>query len=317
MTKRVKYLIIYLAVMIALTIVRISAGEGYLGNTDVQIDNTFTILTQIVCMGIIPVFTMILIDKKDGLEVVREGLYFKKPKFKGAWLWIMLLSVLNIIINGGISTAWYGAIRWFGYTPVVADGEVISTVGEFLFAIFMSAILPAFFEEITHRGLVLNVSQGSTTKRALTSALLFGLMHQNVLQTGYTFVSGLIIAYTVLYTGSIFPAMVIHFINNACVQLRIFSASYNGLFYQGFQFIYANMNQWWFVLILTVLWAFALIGTFFILRHFKLRSEKAGGSVLAVEREDGDSVVAKFLWIAIIAFGVITTLYSFIWGLLR
>lgn len=317
MTKRVKYLIVYLSVMIALTIVRISAGEGYLGDTDVQIDNLFTILTQIVCMGMIPVFTMLLVDKKDGIETLREELYFKKPKIKGSWGWIILLAVLYLVINGGISTAWYGAIRLFGYTPVVSDGEVISTIGEFLFAILMSAVLPAFFEEITHRGLVLRTVRGSIHKRALMSALLFGLMHQNIVQTGYTFAGGLIMAYSVLYTGSIFPAMLIHFVNNACVQLRIFSASYNGLFYQGFQFIYSNMSQWWFMLILTVLWALAVVGVYFTLRHLKNKAEKEDVAVLAVEREEDDTVVARFLWIAIIVFGALTTLYTFIWGLIR
>lgn len=317
MTKRVKYLIVYLAVMIALTIVRISAGEGYLGDTDTQVDNLFTILAQIVCMGMIPVFTMLLIDKSDGIEVVREGLYFRKPKLKGTWLWMILLAVLHVIVNGGISTAWYGAIRLLGYTPVVSDGEVISTVGEFLFAILMSAVLPAFFEEITHRGLVLRTAQGGIHRRALMSALLFGLMHQNIVQTGYTFAGGLIMAYAVLYTGSIFPAMLIHFVNNACVQLRIFSASYNGLLHQGYQFIYTNMSQWWFTLILTVLWALAVVGVYFTLRHLKKRSEQADVAVCAVEGEEGDTVIARFLWIAIIVFGALTTLYTFVWGLIR
>lgn len=317
MTKRVKYLIVYLAVIIALTIVRISAGEGYLGDTDIQIDNFFTILTQIVCMGMIPVFSMVIMDKGDGIETIRERLYLKKPKLKGSWLSIIALSVLYVVINGGISTVWYWAIRLVGYNPVVSDGEVISTVGEFIFAIVMSAVLPAFFEEITHRGLVLHTTQGSIHKRAIVSALLFGLMHQNIVQTGYTFAGGLIMAYSVLYTGSIFPAMLIHFVNNACVQLRTFSASYNGIFYQMYQFIYANMNQWWFVLILTLLWALAVVGVYFILRRLSKRSAEEGVAVLAVEKEEGDTVVARFLWIAIIVFSALTTIYTFIWGLIR
>lgn len=317
MTKRVKYLIVYLAVIIALTIVRISAGEGYLGDTDIQIDNFFTILTQIVCMGMIPVFSMVIMDKGDGIETIRERLYLKKPKLKGSWLSIIALSVLYVVINGGISTVWYWAIRLVGYNSVVSDGEVISTVGEFMFAIVMSAVLPAFFEEITHRGLVLHTTQGSIHKRAIVSALLFGLMHQNIVQTGYTFAGGLIMAYSVLYTGSIFPAMLIHFVNNACVQLRTFSASYNGIFYQMYQFICANMNQWWFVLILTLLWALAVVGVYFILRRLSKRSAEEGVAVLAVEKEEGDTVVARFLWIAIIVFSALTTLYTFIWGLIR
>lgn len=316
MTKRVKYLIIYLSIMIALTLVRISAGEGYLGD-GVMVDNMFTILAQILCMGMIPVFSMIVIDKNDGLEVIRERLYFKKPRVKGSWWWVLLIAILHIVVNGGISTVWYNFIRLIGYTPVVSDGEVIKNVGEFIFALLMSAVLPAFFEEITHRGLVLHVSRGNAHKRALLSALLFALMHQNITQTGYTFAGGLIMAYTVIYTGSIFPAMVIHFVNNALVQLRIFSSSYNGLVYQGYEFIFANMSQWWFMLILVIIWALAVVGVYFSLKRLKSKSEDGEVYVMEVEQEEGDKTVSKFLWISIIVFGALTTLYTFVWGVIR
>lgn len=316
MTKRVKYLIIYLSIMIALTLVRISTGEGYLGD-GVMVDNIFTILAQILCMGMIPVFSMIIIDKNDGLEVIRERLYFKKPRVKGSWWWVLLLAILHIVVNGGISTVWSNFIRLIGYTPVVSDGEVIKNVGEFIFALLMSAVLPAFFEEITHRGLVLHVARGNAHKRALLSALLFALMHQNITQTGYTFAGGLIMAYTVIYTGSIFPAMVIHFVNNALVQLRIFSSSYNGLIYQGYEFIFANMSQWWFMLILVIIWALAVVGVYFSLKKLKSKSEDGEVYVMEVEQEEGDKTVSKFLWISIIVFGALTTLFTFVWGVIR
>ena len=316
MSNRVKHLIIYLVVMVGLTLTRIAVNEGFLGNNETAIDNVFTLVTQILCMGLIPVLGMYFADKGDGLGYIKGKLNIKKP-IKGSWWCIAIIAVLNVIIIGGVSTVWSMALDVIGYTRVVSDGTVINTVGQLLFALLMSAILPAVFEEITHRGLVLYSTSGNTHKRALMSALTFALMHQNVMQTGYTFVGGLIMAYCVLYTGSILPGMVIHFVNNALVQIRIFSSAHNGIVSKFFNFIYSNMSEWWFFIILTIIWVGSVVGVFFIIKHLKSKSEKADICCSEVEITKEDTTVGKWLWIAIIAFGVITTLFSLIWGLIR
>lgn len=320
MSKRIKYLIIYLAVMIALTCVRIAVNEGYFGESDILIERLFTIFTQIACMGMIPVFSVLLIDKGDAIESLKNRFYFKKTKVKGVWYLTLILAVLHVVVNGGISTVWYNFLRLTGYTPAINDAEVIDTVGGFIVALIMSAVLPAFFEEVTHRGLVLHSTRGGVDKRAFMSALLFALMHQNITQTAYTFAGGLIMAYVVLYTGSIFPAMFIHFFNNAVVELRIFSSSYGGIVSKAYSFIYANMHQWWFMLILVLLWALAVFGVYYILKLLKARKEDIDVSVPSVEIEiesEQEKTVSKFLWIAIIVFGALTTVYSYVWALLR
>lgn len=86
----------------------------------------------------------------------------------------------------------------------------------FLLNIFLVAVLPAFIEEFTFRGIIYNGFKQSTIKRAmLASALMFGLFHMNINQFCYAFLMG--IAFTILReaTGSMHSSMLVHFIFNA------------------------------------------------------------------------------------------------------
>ena len=77
------------------------------------------------------------------------------------------------------------------------------------------AIIPAFCEEFLFRGLILDrLSRFGRAKAIFISALLFALMHQNVGQLFYTFILGLVLGYIAVESGSIWGAIVLHFVNN-------------------------------------------------------------------------------------------------------
>ena len=77
------------------------------------------------------------------------------------------------------------------------------------------AIIPAFCEEFLFRGLILDrLSRFGRAKAIFISALLFALMHQNIGQILYTFILGLVLGYIVVESGSIWGAIVVHFVNN-------------------------------------------------------------------------------------------------------
>ena len=58
----------------------------------------------------------------------------------------------------------------------------------------------------------------------IVSALVFGLMHGNLVQIPFAFVLGLFFGYAVIRTGTIWTAVVIHFLNN------LLSVSFDYLF---------------------------------------------------------------------------------------
>lgn len=77
------------------------------------------------------------------------------------------------------------------------------------------ALAPAICEEIFLRGVVLSGYKNvSLKKAAIMNGFLFGMFHMNFNQFLYTFILGIILAYTVSITNSIFSAMIIHFTFN-------------------------------------------------------------------------------------------------------
>ena len=319
MTKRNKLLFGYFAVMCALTFVRICFIESFFGDlSDIDSDRLFSTLAQVVCMGIIPLVVITLTDKKKTFVSISNRIGYRKIKWDSS-IWIILaICILHPIINGGITTVWNYLIRATGYTPTVADPERYVDFGAFLLGVFFSAVLPATFEELAHRSLALEMTRGSVTKRVVMQAVLFALMHQNITQTGYTFVGGLIFGALTVITGSIFPAMLAHFINNLFVCIRIYSESIDGIVASCMEWIYSFCATWWGMAIACVLWAGCVIGTIYL---FKTLYKHYGQKItIPVDKESckkSDNVLSTFLWIAIIVLGALTTLYSYIWGLMR
>lgn len=84
-----------------------------------------------------------------------------------------------------------------------------------ILAFIATAVTPALVEEFAMRGVVLGVLRKYGDGFAiLMSALVFGLMHGNFVQIPFAFILGLIFAYAVIKTGTIWTAVIIHFINN-------------------------------------------------------------------------------------------------------
>lgn len=92
------------------------------------------------------------------------------------------------------------------------------------------AVMPAFVEEFTFRGIIYTGYRNSTIKKAVAgSAVLFGAFHMNVNQFCYAVVMGIFFALLYEATGSIYASMVAHFTFNAntLVLEEITNASLN------------------------------------------------------------------------------------------
>lgn len=81
--------------------------------------------------------------------------------------------------------------------------------------LFVIAFMPAVLEELSMRGVVLsNYKHLGVKKSAILTGLLFGLLHMNIQMLLYTFTMGILFAYFVHITDSIFSSMLSHFIIN-------------------------------------------------------------------------------------------------------
>jgi len=185
-----------------------------LGYFDI-INNSYlsTFLIQGVVMFTLPTILYSVFITKNTKQTFRD---FGFKKISG---YVMLCSVglgfVLFFVNNYVADIFYTLLTLFGYdNSINVSLSVNSAIGlEFL----LTAIVPGICEEILHRGMMLRGSakQGYTRYGLLFSSLLFGLMHLNIQQFFYATILGGLMGIVVIVADSIYPAMIIHFMNNA------------------------------------------------------------------------------------------------------
>ena len=135
------------------------------------------------------------------------------------------------------------------------------------------ALMPAICEEIFFRGFIFTSFKGKSSSKIaiITSGILFGFMHMDFLRIIPTSILGIIFAYTVYKSESIFIAMILHFINNSIAVLV--SHYPNSELVKMSSFIeldFKNLNIGKFIILICISTVFIIIG----MRLFKNKSEK-------------------------------------------
>lgn len=110
------------------------------------------------------------------------------------------------------------------FFPNVAQESLEALQGAgFIGSLIAMAVLPAFLEELSLRGIFLSgYRRLGTWKAIFCTALLFGLLHMNPQQFPYAFLAGLFFCFLVERTGSIWASIIPHFIINATNVLTMF-----------------------------------------------------------------------------------------------
>ena len=100
-----------------------------------------------------------------------------------------------------------------------------SSPGELLLLLVVAALIPGIFEEITFRGLIQSGLKRSFGARPaiVWSGFLFALLHLNPWNFVGLWVFGCLLGYLVERTGSIWPAVFVHIINNS-IALVVFAS---------------------------------------------------------------------------------------------
>lgn len=200
---------------------------GYIGTTALQFFLTkvvpseilsadgFMWLLQIVLSTLI--FTIPFIIMTSGMNTrVSVACSFKKVE-SGLFLPIVLCGmgvcmVANVL--GSVTTSIFYSL---GFTDANSSLNSDASGGLILpiIAILAGAFLPGLIEEFALRGIVL----GSLKKfgfgfAIISSSVMFGLMHATFSQMPFAFIIGLYLGFSVIRTGSMWPAVIIHILNN-------------------------------------------------------------------------------------------------------
>lgn len=130
---------------------------------------------------------------------------------------VAIVLQVGLLSLSSLNDIFIGFLERFGYEKAILLLPDLSGFG-LIATIFCVAVLPAIFEEILFRGIVL---KGLQSFGALASVLLcgglFALYHQSPVQTAYQFACGAAFALVALKSGSILPTVLSHFINNTLI----------------------------------------------------------------------------------------------------
>lgn len=168
--------------------------------------------TQMILL-LVPLF-LVLYTKKD----IRLTYGFGKSSasgYLGGLFMILGLYLLNIVIS-------FGLISLF---PESADNIEVTfsglMEGNIVYSLIVIAAAPAVCEEMLFRGVIFHSMKAryrASTAMAIV-AVLFGVYHMSVVKFIPTGLLGFSLCYVVYVTDSIFPAMMMHFLNNAASVL--------------------------------------------------------------------------------------------------
>ena len=185
---------------------------GYFGLLQNEYLTSF--LIQIVVMFAMPMLLYTLFVSKNFKKT------FKDAGFKSVSFRVIIISIcLGVILyffNSFVSTFWSSFISMFGYESLGGTTNIKLDYAFLLKEFILSAILPGICEEFLHRGIMLHSAKKTSNPRycLLISSILFGLTHLNINQFFYATILGALMGYVSLIADSIYPSIIIHFMNN-------------------------------------------------------------------------------------------------------
>ncbi len=153
---------------------------------------------------------------------VKETYSFKKPTVTMFFGGVLL--VFGTLFLGILLTV-FTSMLFPADAETASEGIDTTLSGHgFLITLFVVALMPAICEEMMFRGFIFSAfrKKYKITAAILLVAVLFGVYHMSVVRFFTTALLGAALAITVYYSGSIFPAMLMHFCNNGVAVLQMF-----------------------------------------------------------------------------------------------
>lgn len=164
--------------------------------------------TQLILLAV-PLF-LVVYTKRD----VKKTYGFARTRavnYLGSAVLIAGAVLINLVIAIGLA---------FLFPESAGNVETVFSdimSGNVLAVLLVIAVAPAVCEEMLFRGVILHSLQARyrVPSAIAVTAILFGLYHMSVIKFIPTGLLGLLLCIVVWKTGSIYPAMLMHFINNA------------------------------------------------------------------------------------------------------
>lgn len=268
---------------VAICLVAMVFVLGYLGILQNDILSSF--LIQIVVMFAIPLLMYSLLTKKN-LKETFSDCGFKRITIKMLLISITLGFVLYFI-NSFVANAFYSILSLFGYESLPTNATSTFNYTTILKDFILSCILPGFCEEFLHRGIMLhaNKKHNNTKFCLIVSSLLFGLTHLNIRQFFYASVLGFLMGLVNLASNSIFPSIIIHFMNNFLSNYFFYGTHLNWPLARFVNFISNFFMSDIFIFIVTSIISIVLLFLFYLYLLKQMLKERANHEIRTVVKE--------------------------------
>lgn len=173
----------------------------------------YQIIATILFILIPFVIAYAVLKKKKIAGVLPMGTTYNSKAAAGLTMLCVPLMIFSTFVINFVSSI---IQELFGitFTTGVEGPKILGAEGIFI-AVLSTAVLPAILEEVVVRGIIMQPLRRFGDKFAIVaSALIFGIMHGNMVQIPYTMVAGLFLGYLAVATGSLWPSIILHFVNN-------------------------------------------------------------------------------------------------------
>ncbi|HPR39580.1 MAG TPA: type II CAAX endopeptidase family protein [Oscillospiraceae bacterium] len=184
--------------------------------------------------------------------------------------------------------------------------ETPSDPAAFTIYVILMTVAPALIEELTFRGIVMqSLRRFGDIFALVTSSLLFGIFHMNLMQMPFAFLLGLAMGYFVMRTGSLWVSIGIHFLNN--LVSVVLDLCYGAMIYKNF----VLLSLTWSLLTLA-LGGLAL--ALMLMRHQDIFRFETPQCVLSPGKRTRSLLLAPMMVIALLAAAGFTLSYmNFSW----
>ena len=181
---------------------------------DIPYEIAGTLPSMLFCIGI---FIFDIASSRKKLSSYFTGKYITAGWIFGFFGMLMLMYSLSFFVQNILISGCFA----MGFSPVSEEylSESDLSVGFIICELITTALLAPIAEELMFRGVILRrLSSVSQRFAIFFSALIFGLMHGNLIQAVLGFLVGLVLGYAAVKTGSLLLPIAGHiFINTfAC-----------------------------------------------------------------------------------------------------
>ncbi|MBQ7991011.1 MAG: CPBP family intramembrane metalloprotease [Oscillospiraceae bacterium] len=167
---------------------------------------------------------MFLCDKS--MNKIKTADYLRTDRMKGSFIPAFIgVCMFSYAVALGLQALITGAFSLFDWSPLSESFyyETDLTPAFLAQELLTTVVLAPIAEELMFRGVVLRrLSKVSQSFGIIVSALFFGLMHGNILQTALGFVIGVVFAYADIKAGSLLPSIIGHMFINASATVSSF-----------------------------------------------------------------------------------------------